>query len=563
MNYWNYPTMGTGTHSYVHPTYGTLSANFGATTYGWASMPDPGSASSYNTALATLLYHCGISVDMNYGPTGSGASTAQVANSLVSYFGYASSANYIVRSSYSDDAWKGILIAELDAGRPMEYRGSGTGGHAFVCDGWQATDHFHFNWGWGGSADGYYYLDNLNPDGANFTNYQGAVIGIQPSSTNPIIAFDPLALSFIAVQNENLPSSQQLDVYNGGGGTLNWTVSESASWLSLSPSSGTNTGTVTVSITSINLSPGSYLTNITVSGNADNSPQTLPVYYAVYEPFVVQNPILIVKDEVGYIGDIEYIVYYTDALDANGYLYDIWDTFIYGTPSASLLENYHDGLVIWYSGWKNPQLDLNERTSIGTFLDNGGKLFYNDQDLGWYINEGYPTVAGISWYNNYFYSTYIQDGVGLYGVNGISGDAITHGIDISLTNIYGQWWPSEIDPISPATSIFHYDPSATVSSIQSNSTISTVSTKPIDSNGLDTGIASTGTAGIKVDNGTYKLVYLAFGFESITDEPSRATLMDKILNWLNPTPCSTNGAIIYNTETGKFNFCEDGVWVEK
>lgn len=31
---------------------------------------------------------------------------------------------------------------------------------------------------------------------------------------------------------------------------------------------------------------------------------------------------------------------------------------------------------------------------------------------------------------------------------------------------------------------------------------------------------------------------------------------------LNAEPC-INGSIIYNTETGKFNFCEDGVWVEK
>lgn len=32
---------------------------------------------------------------------------------------------------------------------------------------------------------------------------------------------------------------------------------------------------------------------------------------------------------------------------------------------------------------------------------------------------------------------------------------------------------------------------------------------------------------------------------------------------VNRSPCSPNGAIIYNTETGKFNFCEDGYWVEK
>ncbi len=39
MKFWNYPATGSGFHSYNHSTYGTLSANFGSTTYQWASMP--------------------------------------------------------------------------------------------------------------------------------------------------------------------------------------------------------------------------------------------------------------------------------------------------------------------------------------------------------------------------------------------------------------------------------------------------------------------------------------------------------------------------------------------
>ena len=63
LKYWNYPTHGTGSHSYVpytNPQYGTLAADFQNTTYDWASMPDY--ISSSNQAVATLIYHCGVSL---------------------------------------------------------------------------------------------------------------------------------------------------------------------------------------------------------------------------------------------------------------------------------------------------------------------------------------------------------------------------------------------------------------------------------------------------------------------------------------------------------------------
>jgi hypothetical protein len=70
MKYWNYPQQGTGYHSYNEDDYGTLSANFGATTYNWSAMPN--AIVSPNNAVATLMYHCGVGVDMNYGLASSG-----------------------------------------------------------------------------------------------------------------------------------------------------------------------------------------------------------------------------------------------------------------------------------------------------------------------------------------------------------------------------------------------------------------------------------------------------------------------------------------------------------
>jgi hypothetical protein len=89
MKYHSYPTTGSGSHSYSHPVYGTLSANFGATTYNWASMPN--SLSDYDSDVANLLYHVGVSVDMDYAPDGSGAYPSSAAYALKTYFKYSDS----------------------------------------------------------------------------------------------------------------------------------------------------------------------------------------------------------------------------------------------------------------------------------------------------------------------------------------------------------------------------------------------------------------------------------------------------------------------------------------
>jgi len=78
MRYWNYPLHGKDTSSYCDCTangftnnFGTQFANYGATSYNWAAMPL--SVASTNTAVAQLMYHCGVSVHMDYDPNGSGA----------------------------------------------------------------------------------------------------------------------------------------------------------------------------------------------------------------------------------------------------------------------------------------------------------------------------------------------------------------------------------------------------------------------------------------------------------------------------------------------------------
>jgi hypothetical protein len=200
LKFWEYPAKGFGFHSYQHDKYGTLSANFGSTYYDWAAMPN--NINSTNDAVATLMFQCGVAVEMNYNVAAEGGSGSYVIidplgrypetqtceYAFKTYFGYASTIQGLFRADYADTPWKNLLKTELNAGRPVQYAGFGKGGHTFVCDGYDNNDYFHMNWGWGGYYDGYFLLDALNPgsggigSGAGTYNEgQQALIGIKPA----------------------------------------------------------------------------------------------------------------------------------------------------------------------------------------------------------------------------------------------------------------------------------------------------------------------------------------------------------------------------------------------
>jgi hypothetical protein len=184
MNYYRWPEQGTGAYTYVHPTYGTLSADFGTTDYMWDEMPLK--LTKYNDAVAELLFHLGVSVDLDYGAGGSGMFNHKAAWSLKNYFKYSPSCEYIFRDTCTQN-WKGIILAHLDKHKPLYYAGwadtSNISGHAFVCDGYQDTTYFHFNWGWSGSYDGYFSIDNLTPGGNDFTLDHELIVNFFPDSS--------------------------------------------------------------------------------------------------------------------------------------------------------------------------------------------------------------------------------------------------------------------------------------------------------------------------------------------------------------------------------------------
>lgn len=184
LRYHAQPAVGQGAHSFDHAHYGTLSANFEATSYNWAAMPSAGVLSYYNSSVATLLNQVGIAIDMDYGSSSSVCYPTRFAPALRKYFNYQAE-DLAARSNYSDAAWVGKIKADLDARRPILYAGYGSGGHAFVLDGYTDFNYFHFNWGWNGAYDGYFLLSNLNPGGYSFSSSQMGVFGIRPASSPP------------------------------------------------------------------------------------------------------------------------------------------------------------------------------------------------------------------------------------------------------------------------------------------------------------------------------------------------------------------------------------------
>lgn len=135
--------------------------------------------------VAKLGRYCGQAVEMDYDPDGSGASTWNQLDAMLN-FGFRNTAQLVQRSG-SSSQWEARIKTELDAGRPILYSASdpSAGGHAFICDGYNSNNYFHFNYGWYGTCDGWYLSTALNMyhrdgDYLQFNSGHQMIIGIQP-----------------------------------------------------------------------------------------------------------------------------------------------------------------------------------------------------------------------------------------------------------------------------------------------------------------------------------------------------------------------------------------------
>ena len=210
MKYWNHPMRGTGNHSYSYYVPGTgsgpWSANFGETTYDWDNMPasiNNNSPQVQIDAVATLMYHCAVSVNMMWAVDGSGAYSADVPQRISQYFNYTNQAVLKNRDNFTYENWANMLKESFDMGWPLYYSGqSPDGGHAFVCDGYNDANLYHYNWGWGGSGDGWFDFDLID-----YNSSDAAIFNFVPADVYNTTAKAPTNLTVTPAANNELSAT--------------------------------------------------------------------------------------------------------------------------------------------------------------------------------------------------------------------------------------------------------------------------------------------------------------------------------------------------------------------
>lgn len=186
MKYHNYPVNGQGYKSYMCiPKTGNpvqLNVDFEATTYEWNNMLDFYNSRFGNyteeqaNAVGTLMFHCGVAVEMSYGLDASGSHNYFAAAALRDYFKY--NTKYYYRDIYNTEEWMNIIYEELANNRPIVYGGSTVDnyGHSFVIDGYDSNGLVHVNWGWSGGGTAYCDIAVLNSGQGSFSEGQDMVI---------------------------------------------------------------------------------------------------------------------------------------------------------------------------------------------------------------------------------------------------------------------------------------------------------------------------------------------------------------------------------------------------
>jgi len=225
MKFWDWPAQGTGSHTYNPQGYAQQTANFGETEYHFELMPnvlDSTSTEDDYYYIAQFLHHCGIAVDMQYSGNGSGAYSEMVPDALRNYFRYTCDdhitnyGDWWPGMGYTNEEWAQMLKdGGLDEGLPLYYSGqddSGAGGHAYVVDGYDENDYFHYNWGWSGRDNAWCPIGAANTTRYNFNTMvgftghiipQGDVYYSRPDSVDKMTAFEEASLDAVRLNWTN------------------------------------------------------------------------------------------------------------------------------------------------------------------------------------------------------------------------------------------------------------------------------------------------------------------------------------------------------------------------
>ena len=236
MYYWKWPAATTQPIPAYTSTYAPASMQYAmpelpVVEFDWDAMQDTyesdDNESAGALAVATLYLYCDQALQMNFMMYSSAANSGLIPMKAAAYFDYDAAAHVESRNNYSTQGWADLLYAELAAGRPVIYSGSKlTGGHSFICDGYDGDGMFHMNWGWDGNSNGYYLLNVLNPieqgagssDGPyGYIYSQEAIVGLQPNmGGSPIFeltATDVLLNSYVGTRGS---TNEAFKVYVSG-----------------------------------------------------------------------------------------------------------------------------------------------------------------------------------------------------------------------------------------------------------------------------------------------------------------------------------------------------------
>lgn len=394
MYHWRFPYTGTGSKTYYPAGYGAQTANFGEAYYNYEAMVNStGNIPNYDVAL--LQYHCGVAVSMMYGNDGSGAYSQDVAPAIKNYFKYSTNAQYIQRGGWA--AWNAYLTQQMELLQPVYYSGSdNSGGHAFVVDGLQEQGDetfYHFNFGWGGSANGWY----LTTDAGGFTSGNAMVRNFIPTTTMyPYGAPEELMICTHPIGT----------IEDGSGPKHEYAPNINSSWL-ISPQTETD------SISYIRITFDRFDTQegfdfVRVYDGADETAPLLGEFSGTTIPDILNST-----------GNKVYITFDTDAeIGANGWLI----SFRAFSPT-------------WCTGLTN------FTAPSGTFDDGSGTFHYNNgSTCMWTIQPQYASSATLHF--NYFDTEEGKDYLKVY-------DLQTQQL---LANLSGQTIP---DPITSNSGKFY------------------------------------------------------------------------------------------------------------
>ena len=185
MNYHRFPDRGIGSTSYIPQGYPRQTVRFYEHTYHYDAMCN--APQSYANEISKLAYHFGVAIQMNYTPDGSGANTTQAKEKLYQTFKYDPTITSYFRDLYQDSTvveFYEVLKNEIDQKRVVYYSGcteTFSSCHAYVLDGYDEDDLFHLNYGWGGSSNAFYAIDNFVAGPMHFDYGSETVLNIRPS----------------------------------------------------------------------------------------------------------------------------------------------------------------------------------------------------------------------------------------------------------------------------------------------------------------------------------------------------------------------------------------------